>query len=581
MLNITLGHSKEGKEILAKANNTELKNISQTYSTLSENEKISYLQKESFQFDYLPSISLLQRIIQPEIQKQIYANELVLKGMVLEDQQKILSNIRKSNDTSVLELYNQWSFNKAFLGKQFLLPISKRVSYLDSLEEATNQLEQQLSRISASFRNQQRDEAITTTDISNKLTNGEAAIEFIKFQLYNKRWTDSTIYAALLLLPGDSIPKFVPLFDERKLQYLLQNATISQFYPAANNSSEFSLAKRKSLYDLVWKPLEKYLTGVNTIYYSPTGLLHRIAFNALSYDTSHLLIDKYKLNQVLSTRSVVLPTYTFQPSSVSLWGNIQYDFQRNVTDSQLYATARGLDTITSTFNFYASDTRGSRGTTFSKLPGTKSEMDSINTVCINAGIQIVNVSDTVATEEAFKALDGKSPQILHLATHGFFLPVKESKSKTGSNTSSAENVFSVQQNPMFRSGLVLAGANSTWKGEIIPGRKEDGILTAYEIAQMDLSRTDLVVLSACNTALGDLKGNEGVIGLQRAFKLAGVKQMILSLWNVPDQQTVELMTMFYRNLINHESTKEALRNAQLKMKEKYPPYYWAAFVVVE
>jgi len=134
---------------------------------------------------------------------------------------------------------------------------------------------------------------------------------------------------------------------------------------------------------------------------------------------------------------------------------------------------------------------------------------------------------------------------------------------------------------MFRSGLVLAGANSTWKGEIIPGRKEDGILTAYEIAQMDLSRTDLVVLSACNTALGDLKGNEGVIGLQRAFKMAGVKQMILSLWNVPDQQTVELMTMFYKNLINHESTKEALRNAQLKMKEKYPPYYWAAFVVVE
>ena len=128
----------------------------------------------------------------------------------------------------------------------------------------------------------------------------------------------------------------------------------------------------------------------------------------------------------------------------------------------------------------------------------------------------------------------------------------------------------------------MAGANSTWKGENIPGRKEDGILTAYEIAQMDLSKTDLVVLSACNTALGDLKGNEGVIGLQRAFKMAGVKQMILSLWKyLPHHQTLELMTMFYGNLINHESTKEALRNAQLKMKEKYPPYYWAWFVVVE
>jgi CHAT domain-containing protein len=98
---------------------------------------------------------------------------------------------------------------------------------------------------------------------------------------------------------------------------------------------------------------------------------------------------------------------------------------------------------------------------------------------------------------------------------------------------------------------------------------------------MDLSNTDLVVLSACRAALGDLKGNEGVIGLQRAFKMAGVKQMVLSLWDVPDQQTVELMTMSYRNLIDHESTKEALRNAQLKMKKKYPSYYWAAFVLVE
>ncbi|MEJ7680988.1 MAG: CHAT domain-containing protein [Segetibacter sp.] len=139
----------------------------------------------------------------------------------------------------------------------------------------------------------------------------------------------------------------------------------------------------------------------------------------------------------------------------------------------------------------------------------------------------------------------------------------------------------MQQNPMFRSGLVLAGANYAWKGgAVIPG-KEDGILTAYEIAQMDLSNTDLVVLSACETALGDLQGNEGVIGLQRAFKMAGVKQLIVSLWRVPDKETTELMTLFYHNWLTGQSTREALRSAQLKMKEKYSPYFWAAFVVVE
>ena len=200
---------------------------------------------------------------------------------------------------------------------------------------------------------------------------------------------------------------------------------------------------------------------------------------------------------------------------------------------------------------------------------------------MQAGIGVTSNSGAVATEEEFKALDGRSPQVLHLATHGFFLPTTDTKRKNNNDPNPGNNAFTVQQNPMFRSGLVLTGGNHAWKGDpAVPGR-EDGILTAYEIAQMDLSSTDLVVLSACETALGDLQGNEGVIGLQRAFKMAGVKQMIMSLWRVPDKETMELMTMFYRNWLGGQSTREALRSAQLKMKEKYPPYYWAAFVVVE
>lgn len=198
-----------------------------------------------------------------------------------------------------------------------------------------------------------------------------------------------------------------------------------------------------------------------------------------------------------------------------------------------------------------------------------------------AGIPIVIKTGTMASEEAFKALDGKSPEVLHLATHGFFLPVTENKSKLNEDVSDG-NMFTVQQNPMFRSGLVLAGGNHTWKGGAAITGKEDGILTAYEIAQMDLSTTRLVVLSACATALGDLQGNEGAIGLQRAFKMAGVREMIVSLWPVPDMETAALMSLFYRNCLNGMGTREALRKAQLKIKEKYPsPFFWAPFVVVE
>ena len=219
--------------------------------------------------------------------------------------------------------------------------------------------------------------------------------------------------------------------------------------------------------------------------------------------------------------------------------------------------------------------------TWGELPGTKLEIDSINNVCRQAKLNIMVVSDTAATEEAFKAFSGKSPQVIHIATHGFFLPAPEERMVNSSSGHIDNNAFSIQEDAMFRSGLVLAGGNHTWKGGSTLNGREDGILTAYEIARMDLSNTDLVVLSACETADGDVNGSEGVIGLQRAFKMAGVKQMIMSLWEVPDKQTAELMTLFYKNWVAKYSAREALRKAQLTMKEQYPPLYWAGFVLVE
>ena len=112
---------------------------------------------------------------------------------------------------------------------------------------------------------------------------------------------------------------------------------------------------------------------------------------------------------------------------------------------------------------------------------------------------------------------------------------------------------------------------------------EDGILTAYEISQLNLKNTELVVLSACETGLGDIQGNEGVYGLQRAFKIAGVRNLIMSLWQVPDQQTSELMTTFYRYwLIKKKSIRESLKLAQNDLrKQGLEPFYWAGFVLVE
>jgi CHAT domain-containing protein/Tfp pilus assembly protein PilF len=589
MLYSYLGDSINAAALFSKASNCTLRHLYQTYTTLSEQEKMRLLKVITFRFDILPSLLFTQSVQHPSLVNQVYANEIALKAMVLEDQQNVLNSIRKSGDSTTLQLYDMWRLNKTLLGKQLLLPIVKRVLYLDSLQEATNQLEQQLSRRSANFRNQLKNQTFTIQEIAQKLPKGQAAIEFISFKLYQKNWTDSTMYAALVLLPQDSIIHFIPLFEERALQHFFPSSskevnnetTIRKLYPG-NTSIDGGLpALNDSLYALIWKPLEPYLANIHTVHYAPTGLLHRIAFQAIRADVTHLLIEKYQLNQMLSTRSLVLPTaVTQKPQTAALWGGIDYSLTKTTAIS--HQSTRGsskIDSSVSSFNFYNWDNRGLRGGGWKFLPASKEEVDSLKRLLLNADIAVKTSSGLAATEEAFKALDGGSPQILHLATHGFFLPVMENKRKEWEVRGGA---FTVQQNPMFRSGLVLAGGNHAWEGAIAKVGKEDGILTAYEVAQMDLSNTDLVVLSACATALGEVQDNEGVLGLQRALKMAGVGQMVISLWNVPDQATMELMTWFYRYWLGGQSTREALRNAQLKMKEKQPsPFYWAAFVIVE
>ena len=409
---------------LVKSNQLELKYITRTYASLSEQEKMNFENNQYYQFSYLPSLIFKNNVKQPEMLQQLYTNELSLKGMVLNDQQSLLKSIRKSKDSNAINLYNEWHVNKIVVGEQLLLPANERVKNFDSLKEATNKLEQKLSYASVAFRRQQ---TLTLKNILEKLHVHEAAIEFIKFQYYNKEFTDSVLYAALIVLPGDSVPKFVPLFEERQLADLLNSTgknenAINTFYCSTTADNKQSNNKGDLLYGLIWKPLEKYLCGINTIYYAPAGLLNRIAFQALPVDASYFLIDKYHLNQMLSTRSVAMPAATTQKlSTINIWGDIQYDDKKNNSDTRLHQLSqRGVNVPV----LYKYDTTKLPLFNWSPLYGTRLEMDSIKEIFIQAGIQVDITRDTFATEETFKNLDGKSPQVLHIATHGFFWPAK-------------------------------------------------------------------------------------------------------------------------------------------------------------
>jgi CHAT domain-containing protein len=285
------------------------------------------------------------------------------------------------------------------------------------------------------------------------------------------------------------------------------------------------------------------------------------------------------LQQYTSTRQVALRSSENQngrPKSIGLFGSANFTM-----DSIQLTKQRIVQSNTSVSQYsYQGQTIESNNGPLPDLDSTKVEVKNIGDLFNQNKIYTETFIQTNASEENLKALDGKSPQILHIATHGFFSPEPDKKDRVFDQN----NNYTLADDPLLRSGLYLAGANYALSGKKPIDGVEDGIVTAYEISQLDLSSTELVVLSACKTALGDVKGSEGVFGLQRAFKMAGVKKMIVSLWNVPDGATAELMIAFYTNWIIGQTTiKDAFSQAQADMRTKYPTeaVKWAAFILVE
>ena len=225
----------------------------------------------------------------------------------------------------------------------------------------------------------------------------------------------------------------------------------------------------------------------------------------------------------------------------------------------------------------------SAGEPLKPMEGTVKEVTQIDSILTSNNWQTKLFKYNDATEENIIQMENKEAKsILHLATHGYAFPKFEFKYTTIKRSSLSYN-FS--KNPMVRSGLILAGGNWAWTGSdtlIKLGAEQNAILTALEVSQLNLKKTKLVVLSACETGLGMSKGSEGTFGLKRGFKIAGVEQMIVSLWDVPDEATTELMTLFYSDLTKSLNPVTSFSKAQREMRNRYPfiPIYWAGFVLV-
>jgi CHAT domain-containing protein/Flp pilus assembly protein TadD len=569
-----------GNYVKAEACNKELCElninlINQNFSFMSEGQRSLYLKKILNDFDASYSLSLKYPV--ETVNGLNYTNTLFTKGLLLRTTNAVRDAIYSSGNAALIEQFEQLGNLRRQIS-QLQQKEDSDESNLQSLEEQADALDKELTRASSAFRDLKADLAMNWQSVQKSLLSGEAAVEFVSFRVYDKKWTNTVKYAALVLKPDGKAPVWVPLCNEDEIKEILGKAE-------GRSSSEQARilynANGSALFEIVWKPLEQELKGVKTIYYSPSGLLHKVAFNALPIDDSFKrLTEKYNLNLVSSTREVAYLSRnkkeTALITSAVLYGGLDYDANKEA----MRIAAQSYKKDAAGLSASALPEGVTRGGVWVPLPATRKEVQDIQGYLKKKKIPNTLYQDSQGNEESFKQLSGKKTGLIHLATHGFFLSDAERKHDDGEQQRGGAT--RVAENPLLRSGLLLAGGNHAWTNDPVEG-VDSGILTADKIAGMNLLGTKLVVMSACQTGLGDVNNSEGVFGLQRAFKLAGVETLIMSLWEVDDAATALLMSTFYNEwLISGKSRQEAFKEAQKKVRAKYSaPFYWAAFVMMD
>lgn len=510
---------------------------------------------------------------------------LAVKNLVLENHIDFRQKILKSNDPQISNLYKNWSSTKKEIGIAYLLSpseLEREGISMDSLRNIAIQYEKQLHRLL------QQEEKIyfppILDTIKNILESHEAIVDFIHFTYHDgKKWTDSTRYAALVVNPNLEKTEYIPLAGAKDIKNILD----FEIDPTSVNYIT-DLTENENLYQLIWKPINKFLQKSTTIHVATSGLLNKIALGALIVDSleNGFLLQQYNIHYYSSFRDWTKATGCYSDrlntKEALLVGGVKFDMDSTemVKQSTLFKTENGQN-----MGSIPQDIPIDNNVRFSPLPGTEKEVRQISRLLKQKQWNTEVLIGTRALEEKLKFRTGKNaPKILHLATHGYFYPeAKEYRKHRYFNDNYYSHRIIYAQNPLLRSGVMLAGVNCYWnKSGALPKGVDDGILTAYEVVGMDLYNTDLVILSACESGKGTINDMEGVLGLQRAFRLAGSQHVIVSLWKVPDEATAELMELFYQYYLNDYSVYTAFRKAQKDMSTRYEnPYYWASFLLIE
>ncbi len=573
-----IGEHDKAAPLYIQTNEMFISLLQQSEKYMSEKEREIYISRKinSF-FNINHSFFINRQQNNDSLIGIVYNNALNVKEQLLKSSVAMRKSILQSKDSTLVRKYEEMIKYRKILSKEYSLPIAKHSKNIQELEEKVNSLEKELLR---STNRGGKSVNMSWQAIRDTLQDDQAAIEFIQYTYHNGfKLTDTVYYYALVLRKDYDFPKAVFLCDQSQLQSIFKREEGMEEYGYITSLYDAQSLKAKMLYQYAWRPLEQYLNGVSNVYISPAGLLNNVAFDAIPYKKRDLLSDKYKITYLTSTSKLLSPTslYAENANNLALFGGIEYDMS---IDEMQYRSENFKAGNTEDIETNFDDDLFSSGP-WSYLPGSLKEVEAIKQSLGDKNIDISLYKGKQGSEEQFKALENNAPYILHVATHGFYFGSQDKQDMVSQNVK-----FAHSDNPMVRSGFILAGGNNAFEGKNLPQGVEDGVLTASEISNLNLFNTKLVVLSACQTGQGDVKGNEGVYGLQRSFKMSGANFLLFSLWEIPDEPTKELMSNFYKYWFSGLEIREAFKKAQNKLKAKFKKvkgaaYAWAAFVLVE
>ena len=570
--------------------------VRNNFSFQSTRQRELFWQGKNYLYQTAPLFATTPDQAPSELLTDIYDAQLFTKGILLNSEINFRRLLQQKADKTVLDQYDELQMLRAELQQCYEAKAGEdRRQNISELKYRISQLDYAIMHQCKEYGDFTQNLSLTSDSVRCALKPNEAAIEFLEADITYGGQPDR-LYIALILRPEWDAPHACRLFFRSEMEELGYPAGVSVSELLSKAEWQNKIYSDDKLGQLVWKELLANIEGATHVYFAPTGVFYQWGIEYMPIEADGTRIsDKLSVFRLSSTKMLAQRSNdldVFDDGEAVIFGGLEYE-NMSVAQMREYHNM-GDDEVTDDdedfLAMYAAEQEmedslailamAERGDLVKNLQGAKKEIDDIEQLLYNAGKEFTSYKGFSGTEESFKRLNGRNISILHIATHGFSYPVEKSgehnwlKSSTSLSTTSTD--------PLCYSGLLFSGCNNKLQQpQEFPSDIEDGVLTAQEIAKLNLQNLQLTVLSACQTGTGMLQ-EDGVFGVQRGFKKAGAHTLVMSLWSVNDAATQLMMTSFYEALLSGLSRHEAFQKAQKIVRETYPqPHYWAPFIMLD